>query len=123
MKTELNLKSYELGQSVFYLPESAYENIFNMYLDDRKFLAFNILKSVDMPEKLDSAVFKYVLLSGSFPWTKISLEHYGTINLWWLICVTNKIMNPVILPKPGSLLKIIHPEFVSDILEQMRIQS
>ena len=53
-------------------------------------------------------------------WTALSFQEYGSIRLWWLICVTNGILNPVLLPEPGTIIKVIKPEYVRDIIEQIK---
>lgn len=121
MKQELYLKSYQVD-TIADMPETSYENIFNMFTDDN-FLAYNILRTVNIPQDIDTDLFYYTQITGQQPWTRISLDHYGTIRLWWLICITNKIMNPVVLPAPGTLIKVIKQEYISDILEQIKIRS
>lgn len=121
MKTELYLKAYQLTTNAI-LSETAYENIFNVYLDG-DFSAYNILKTVSIPEDLDTDIFYYTRTIGSLPWTQVSFDHYGTINLWWLICVTNKVMNPVVLPEPGLVLKIIKKQYIPDILDDIKALS
>ena len=121
MKTELYLKSYQVDKTAV-MPETAYENIFNMYKEG-DFYAYNILKTVTIPEDLDSDIFYYTRTLGLQPWTRISLDHYGSIRLWWLICVTNKILNPVLLPEPGLVIKIIKHEYLPDILDQIKAYS
>jgi hypothetical protein len=49
----------------------------------------------------------------------ISFNAYGSIELWWLIMLTNKIYNPIKGPEVGSVIKIIKPEFVPDILREI----
>ena len=61
-----------------------------MYKDDG-FYAYNILRTVKIPEKLDEGTFDNIRLAGELPWTIISQKLYGTIRLWWLLCLTNKI--------------------------------
>ena len=54
------------------------------------------------------------------PWTALSQQVYGDQNLWWLICLTNKIYNPIDNPVPGSVYKVIKPEYVNTVLQEIK---
>lgn len=120
MKTELNKRHDDIS-GLLDLPENSYEQIFNMYKDENHF-AYNIIKTVRIPENLDPDMFFYTRVSGRMNWTQISFEHYGSINLWWLICLVNGIQNPVSVPAPGLVIKIINREYVKDIMGQIQTQ-
>ncbi len=120
MKEELDRQN-----SVSDLPDLndySFENIFNMYKDDGIFYAYNIIKTVKIPPDLHNDVFDYIQITGDIPWTTISFNEYGTIRLWWLLCVANKILNPVKLPEPGTVIKVIRPQYVRYILDEMKNQ-
>lgn len=104
----------ELGK----LPANHFENIFNVYTED-KFFAFNIIKNINIPTNLDDNVFYYYRIPGKIAWTTLSHRIYGTIKLWWLICAANKIINPVFLPEPGSVIRVIRPDHVQSIISVM----
>ena len=78
------------------------------------------LLSLRIPADLDPSTFTYVRIDGKITWTPISQLEYGTIRLWWLICVANGILNPVLLPKPGLIIKVIKPEFIQGILQTIK---
>jgi len=119
MKTEL-LKSHNSVNELGNLQPSAYENIFNMYKDEDQFFAYNILKTVQFPHNMGEDYFYYHRTTGSDPWTKLSFDHYGTIKLWWLVCLVNKIMNPVIKPAAGTVLRILKPLYIADVINQLK---
>ena len=121
MKEELYKTHNEVSQ-LGDLPSSAYESIFNMYKDQGEFYAYNIIKTVQFPKDLDDELFYYAIVTGSYTWTRLSFEHYGTIQLWWLICLTNKIMNPVKSPEPGLTIKILKAKYVSEVIDQIQAQ-
>ena len=120
MKIELN-KSQNSIIELEQLNEYAYERIFKVYKDDNHY-AYNILRTIHIPEKLDDAVFYYTRVNGRVSWTNLSFDFYGSIKLWWLICIVNGILNPVILPKPGTVIKVIKPEYIKDFLHQINQQ-
>tara|TARA_B100001123_G_C14746227_1_gene802992 strand:+ start:76 stop:441 length:366 start_codon:yes stop_codon:yes gene_type:complete len=117
MKTELNKTSNSIDELPV-ISDRVYERIFNVYKEGN-YYAYNILKTVNIPRNLDDEIFYYSRIIGKTTWTQLSFDHYSTIRLWWLICVTNKIMNPVLLPKQGTVIRIIKQEYVNSILEQI----
>jgi len=104
----------------------SYENIFRMYStdnsDSNNFLYYNLSNSVYFPKKLPSNLYYTITLNRRLPWTAISYNEYRTIDLWWMIALANDIYNPVYYPAPGSQLKIIKPEFVKLILNEITKQ-
>ena len=100
-----------------------YENIFNVYTadkDDSKYYYYNILKKISIDtENIDPKVFKYIQVNRRLPWTTISYQEYKTQYLWWLILLTNNIINPIILPKIGDVLRIVRPEYIKEITTQV----
>ena len=128
MKLEINTSQNNLT-SLDDLNDFSYENIFNVYLEstntesaDPTYFAYNILKAVKMPPDIDPESFIYVETVGKIAWTQLSFLEYGTIRLWWLICVTNGILNPVHLPEPGSVIKVIKPAYVKSIISTIKSQ-
>jgi len=118
MKIELNKHHNEVPE-LGDLDIGSYENIFNMYKDEGEFFAYNILRSVHFPADMDNEFFYFYRVENNKVWTRISFDHYGTIQLWWLICLVNKIMNPVTLPDPGTVIRVLKPQYVSQVLEQI----
>lgn len=112
------------------LNDFSYENIFNVYLEahndgdkmNPSHFAYNILKAVKMPPDIDPESFVYVEIVGKIAWTQLSFLEYGTIRLWWLICITNGILNPVTLPEPGSVIKVIKPAYVKTVISTIKSQ-
>ena len=97
------------------------ENLFNVYKNDTNYF-YNLIGTVSVPKDLDPSVYvTYTVNSDNMPWTLISYKAYKTIDLWWLICSINNISNPVEFPKAGTELKILLPEYVSAIVQQLKI--
>lgn len=117
-KEELFQKNNEIIE-LERLSDFHYENIFNMYKTEGGFYGYNILKSIIIPEELDPKIYDTVLIDRQMSWTNLSFLEYGTIKLWWLICLCNGILNPVYLPAPGTVLKMIKPSYIKDILSEI----
>lgn len=120
MKIELN-KTNQGVNDLPGSPNSSYESIFNVYQDDG-YYAYNLLRSVEFPDEIESDLVSYIRVNGNISWTQLSFKIYKDINLWWLICSVNKILNPVIKPAPGTVLKIIKPGQVNNVLLQIKNQ-
>lgn len=108
------------------VPSISYENIFRMYatenIDSSNFYYFNILNSVYFPDNIPPTSYYIITLNKRLPWTAISYNEYRTTDLWWIIALANKIYNPVYYPAPGSTLKIIKPEYVKLVLDEITSQ-
>ena len=98
-----------------------FENIFKMYQSDGYWF-YNILKTVNISGTLDTEFYVDYKLDRTLPFTGISYKFYNTIKLWWLVALSNNIDNPVEMIKPGKTLKIIRPEYVRDIIEEINSQ-
>jgi len=97
-----------------------YENIFRVYTNKNNQYYYNLLQSVFMPENLNEEYVYYQSINSKTPWTLISFNAYRTVELWWLICLTNQIFNPVKFPDRGTVLKIIKPQYVPNILNEIK---
>jgi hypothetical protein len=105
------------------LPElktTKYETIFKLYKNNDNFYFYNILKAINLPVNLDETKVYYQSVVAKMPWTLVSYNAYNTIDLWWLICLTNNIFNPLKFPDQGTLLKIIKPIYVTQILDEIQ---
>ena len=100
------------------LDDHKYENIFNVYIDDNYYF-YNIMNTISFENLDNEEYYYYYKVDRSLPWTIISYENYKTIHLWWLICICNNVYNSTSFPEVGTILKIIKPDYVSDVLDQI----
>ena len=56
------------------------------------------------------------------PYTLISYKLYNTIQLWWLICAVNGIVNPVVFPLANTELMVLKPQYVRGVLQAIKQQ-
>lgn len=95
------------------------ENLFNVYNDGANYF-YNLIGTVNIPQNLNTSTYaNYTVVTDNMPWTLISYKVYNTMDLWWLICSTNNIQNPLEFPKAGTVLKVLTPEYVSAIVQQI----
>lgn len=100
-----------------------YENIFKVFqTGEKNFYYYNILKTIKVPDDINSDIFLTYTYPGGTPFTTLSYQIYGTTYLWWLICIINKIENPFDTSLNGKTLKIIKKEYLKPILDNIKQQ-
>ena len=97
-----------------------YENIFKLYTTEQSQYYYNLIQSIYLPDQIDEEYIYYQAISQKMPWTMVSFNAYKTIDLWWLICLVNKIYNPIKSPSQGTVIKLIKQEYVSTVLNEIR---
>jgi hypothetical protein len=100
------------------------ENLFKVYRENvygtSNNYFYNLIGTVNMPDNIDASTYTtFTVTTDYMPWTLISQKCYNTPNLWWLICSTNNIQNPIQFPKAGTVLKVLTPTYVSGVLQQI----
>ena len=83
-----------------------YEKIFRMYKNNGIHYFYNVLQTLYLPDQIDETKVYYITVKQKEPWTMISFRAYKTIELWWLLCLLNKIYNP---SKTQTFLTRRHP--------------
>jgi len=97
-----------------------YENIFRMYSNETSQYFYNLLRSINAPTEIDEEKLVYYTCKSKLPWPMISYNIYGNIELWWLVCLVNKIDNPIEVPDDGTVLKAIAPNYVKTVLSEIK---
>jgi hypothetical protein len=96
------------------------ENLFPVHKDENDRYFYNIIRTVTAPETLSTdKCYKYRVPAPT-PLTNLSYRIYGRMELWWLICIVNKIDNPVQLIEAGTVLKVIKTSHIDEILGKIR---
>ena len=103
------------------LEDLDFESIFKVCVDSKKGIYhYNILKTVNIPNKIERELFTVVNINAQQPLTALSHSVYGTTKLWWLICAANQIINPVKFIPPGTGLKVIKPRYIAYIINLIK---
>ena len=99
-----------------------FENLLKVYTDDdTESYYYNLSNSVFFPEDMSlDAYFSYQIPGKGMSWTYLSYIHYGTIRLWWLLCALNNVDNPMIFATPGTFIKVLRPNVLRDVLQQIQ---
>lgn len=96
-----------------------YENIFKIYQDSNGYYKYNPLTTISFPGISDQVdLYDNVAVNERMPWTVISYNAYGTIDLWWLIALINNVTNPLELANVGTV-KVLKAAYVSSVISQL----
>ena len=101
------------------LDKTRYENIFRLYTTNKKQYYYNLLQTINIDQGIDPKKLFYMTVKEALPWSIVSYNAYGTMDLWWLIALVNNIDNPVKELSSGTTLKIIRPQFIDDVLTEI----
>ena len=96
------------------------ENLFFIFERENGQYFYNILKTVNFPDDIDPTIFIQYETGPKDTWSLIAYTFYKDVRLWWLICSANNIINPVEQPKPGTILKIMNPNVVREVLNKLK---
>lgn len=102
------------------LEDGNYENIFNIYQEKGKYF-YNLLQTVNFPEPTNlrpDLYGQYIVKKGDI-WPSISYKLYSNVSLWWIICILNRIKNPMVMPDPGTKLIVFTSNAVNQVLQAM----
>ena len=121
MSTIINGIKQNLVAELESLNENLYENIFNINLTDGdNFYFYNTLNKVIFPDNISDEVIGEITLQVDKPWTMLSYELYGTIQLWWVVYLLNK-PDYIFKAKASTTYKYIKPNYLTSILKQITI--
>ena len=102
------------------LRSDCYENIFNVYQNESGQYYYNILQTISLPDNLPQGYFKEYSIVYGDTWPLISYKNYNTPNLWWLILLANKIINPILQPQIGDKINVLINDIARTVIAQIR---
>ncbi len=100
-----------------------YENIFKINLIDTNgtdLYFYNLLNKVIFPDNISDEIVDTITLQSDVPWTTLSYQLYGTINLWWTVYLLNK-PDYIFKAKAATEYKYIKPGAMKAVLQQITI--
>jgi hypothetical protein len=99
------------------------ERIFTMYkVYGAKHFYYNILKKIQIPEKIAKSKYFVYISKPNDVWTMISFKFYNRIDLWWLIAMFNGIDDTFTPLEANTELVIPTPEYVREVLSSIKAQ-
>ena len=122
MSTIINGTTQNQVEELNTLSSELYENIFNVNLvdnSDSNFYFYNLLNKVTFPDNISDEFIEETTLLSDKPWTALSYELYGTIQLWWSVYLLNK-PDYIFKAQANNTYKYIKPGVLYNVLEQIR---
>ena len=123
MSTIINGSKQNEVEELKSLSNDMYENIFKVNLIDTNgtdLYFYNLLNKVVFPENISDEIVSTITLQNDKPWTTLSYELYGTINLWWTVYLLNK-PDYIFKAQAATEYKYIKPGAMSAVLQQITI--
>jgi len=123
MSTVINGASQNEIEELTSLSNDMYENIFKINLidtDNNDLYFYNILNKVIFPDDISDEIVDTITLQNDVPWTTLSYQLYGTINLWWTVYLLNK-PDYIFKAQAATEYKYIKPGALGTVLQQITI--
>ena len=123
MSTVINGASQNEVEELASLSNDMYENIFKINLidtDNNDLYFYNILNKVIFPDDISDEIVDTITLQNDVPWTTLSYQLYGTINLWWTVYLLNK-PDYIFKAQAATEYKYIKPGAMKAVLQQITI--
>ena len=123
MSTIINGSKQNEVDDLSSLSKDMYENIFKVNLIDTgetDLYFYNLLNKIIFPENISDDVVDTIRLQSDTPWTTLSYQLYGTINLWWSVYLLNK-PDYIFKAKAATEYKYIKPGAIGAVLQQITI--
>lgn len=95
-----------------------YANIFDTYTNDDGYMFYDLSNSVNIDGELDRSLYTEDYIYSFSDWYALSYKYYGTVRLWWVALIVNKVTNPFDISS-GQKIKILKKEVVSEIISQI----
>jgi len=123
MSTVINGASQNEVDELRSLSNNMYENIFKINLidtDGTDLYFYNLLNKVIFPDNISDEIVDTITLQNDVPWTTLSYQLYGTINLWWTVYLLNK-PDYIFKAQAATEYKYIKPGAMKAVLQQITI--
>lgn len=122
MSTIINGKAQNEITDLATLSRNLYENIFNVNLiEDNNVYFYNLLNKVIFPDDISDEFTDKITLMSDKPWTMLSFQLYGTINLWWTVYLLNK-PDYIFKAQANNTYKFIKSKYITSVLNRITIR-
>jgi len=122
MSTIINGKVQNEITDLATLSRNLYENIFNVNLiEDNNVYFYNLLNKVIFPDDISDEFTDEITLMSDKPWTMLSFQLYGTINLWWTVYLLNK-PDYIFKAQANNTYKFIKSKYITSVLNRITIK-
>jgi len=116
--TKTNKTYYEIKGNI--LNNSSILRMLDILKDENDNIFVNIFKSFSIDDTIMENVSNLDTLGVVNPWWEnLSFSYYGDIQPWWIMCLSNNIMNPFEELSEGDSLVALKQEFIPLIQRDM----
>ena len=99
-----------------------YANIFTVNEDDDGYYFLNMYNNIILEDDIDPTLYEsHYYNEETDDWYSLSARSYGTTKLWWTILIANNITDAFEPIPTGTLIKILKPSVVTEILHQITL--
>lgn len=95
------------------------ENHLSKIEAENKYPIYNLMTRIKVPRDINPIFYDLYNPKSNESFQTISYKAYGTISLWWLICLVNNLYNITEGAAIDVPLKIIKKQYIGDILEEI----
>lgn len=122
MSTIINGKVQNEITDLATLSRNLYENIFNVNLiEDNNVYFYNLLNKVIFPDDISDEFIDEITLMSDKPWTMLSFQLYGTIDLWWTVYLLNK-PDYIFKAQANNTYKFIRSKYITSVLNKITVR-
>lgn len=124
MSTIINGSKQNEVDELVSLSNDMYENIFKVNLIDTNgtdLYFYNLLNKVVFPDDISDDVVATITLQNDMPWTTLSYQLYGTINLWWTVYLLNK-PDYIFKAQANNTYKFIRSKYITSVLNKITVR-
>ena len=102
------------------LSDYSLENIFSVYMENGQYF-YNLLNAINFPDpaSLAPGLYTNYVIHANDLWPTISYKLYGTVALWWILCIVNRIENTLVMPAPGTKIIAFTTPAINQVLQAM----
>ncbi|GEM_PF-3200046 len=122
---EINDKTIEDITDLF-VPTSSFINLFPIQLDeDGKTYMLNIFRTYTINENVKNDMQYYETFEADEEewWENIAFNFYDSVELWWVNCLMNDIINPFEEIYPGKNIKIMKKDLITTVVREIRLRA
>lgn len=103
-------------------------NLFNIYTDENyeDIYFYNICRTINFEGLAENPeddyvnnIFDYYNVTEDDTWPLISFKQYQTIELWWLVCKANGVINPTETLEAGRVVRVFKKSYVANLLKRL----
>ena len=112
--------SSEIGKNLF---ANSQMNMFHVLFDiEHSEKILNIWRSYSLRNNITESItyYDYYNVDNNDWWDLISYRVYGDVQYWWIVALTNSVINPFEELETGAQLKILKMKYVFQMLKEIK---